>query len=201
VSQAALASPPASGHRITAWFSKPAGGPIRTRVVFVLACVLGLDNADLGSVGAIAGKLEHALSLSNTELGLLAATPSICAALMTVPMGVLADRTSRARLLWMTMLAWSAAEALSGFSGSYVMLLPVRGRVSHAGPNGTHGFGANATAHRLQLAFLTLLITLALGGVLTFLATRTYPRDVATARASETDTASEAHTPRLPQAA
>ena len=70
--------------------------------------------ADLGSVGAVAAKLERALSLTNTELGLLAAAPAICSALLTVPMGVLVDRANRVRLLWITMLAWSAAQALSG---------------------------------------------------------------------------------------
>jgi MFS family permease len=94
--------------------------------VFLLGCVLGLASADLGSVGAIAGQLEHALSLTNTELGLLAAAPAICAALATVPMGVLADRSRRVRLLWITMLAWSAGEALSGVAPSFQVLLLIR---------------------------------------------------------------------------
>ncbi len=112
--------------RIFAWWLDLAGGPIRGRVVFVLACVLGLDTADLGSVGAIAGKLEHALSLSNTDIGILAAAPAVCSALATLPMGVLADRASRVRLLWITTLLWTAAEAISGFSQSFQMLLLVR---------------------------------------------------------------------------
>ncbi|HLY48492.1 MAG TPA: MFS transporter [Solirubrobacteraceae bacterium] len=94
--------------------------------MFLLACVLGLDTADVGSVGAIAAKLEHALSISNTQLGLLAAAPSICAAVITLPMGILTDRTNRVRLLWITMLAWSAAQAFSGFSQSFEMLLLIR---------------------------------------------------------------------------
>ncbi len=108
------------------WWRDIAGGPVRARVVLLLACVLGLDTADLGSLGAIAGKLEHALSLSNTELGLLAATPSICSALATVPMGIIADRARRVRLLWITMFTWSVAEVLSGASRSFEMLLVVR---------------------------------------------------------------------------
>jgi hypothetical protein len=47
------------------------------------------------------------------------------------------------------------------------------------------GYSTTANAHGLELAFLVLLITLAVGGVLTFRAMRTYPRDVATAGASE----------------
>jgi hypothetical protein len=62
---------------------------------------------------------------------------------------------------------------------------------ARASTNGTHGFGANANAHGLRLAFLILLSTLALGGILTLFATRTYPRDVATALASESATAQD----------
>lgn len=103
-----------------------AGGPLRAKVVVLLACVLGLESADIGSVGSIAGKLEHALHLSNTQLGLLAATPSVCAALATLPMGVLTDRTKRVRLLWITMLGWTVAQAASGLAGSFEMLLLTR---------------------------------------------------------------------------
>jgi hypothetical protein len=59
---------------------------------------------------------------------------------------------------------------------------------SHAGAQ--HGFDANASAAGLHATFLVLLAALALGGLLTFRARRTYPRDVATALASEEATAS-----------
>ncbi len=116
----------AAAHSVLGWWLNLAGGTVRAKVLFLLACVLALDFADVGTVGAIAGQLEHALSLSNTQLGLLAAIPSICSALVTVPMGVLVDRTGRVRLLWVTMLVWSAAQAISGFSQSFTMLLLIR---------------------------------------------------------------------------
>jgi MFS family permease len=72
---------------------------------------------------------------------------------------------------------------------------------AHLAPGDAHGFGANANANGLHLAFLILLVTLALGGILTFLATRTYARDTATALASEAETASDGHSTRLPTAA
>lgn len=112
--------------RASAWGMDVAGGPARAKAVFLLGCVLGLSQADLGTIGAIAGNLEKALSLSNTQFGLLAATPALVAGLATVPMGVLVDRSSRVRLLWITMLAWSATEAVSGFSSSFGMLLLTR---------------------------------------------------------------------------
>lgn len=53
------------------------------------------------------------------------------------------------------------------------------------GSAGQHGLGSGASAAGLRLAFLILCATLVLGGQLTFRARRTYPRDVATAIASE----------------
>ena len=50
---------------------------------------------------------------------------------------------------------------------------------------GQHGFGANASPVGLHAALLILLVTLGAGGLLTLRAQRTYPRDVATATASE----------------
>jgi hypothetical protein len=60
---------------------------------------------------------------------------------------------------------------------------------SSAHATGQHGFGANASAAGLHATFLILIALLALGGLLTFRALRTYPRDVATALASEEATA------------
>jgi MFS family permease len=60
---------------------------------------------------------------------------------------------------------------------------------AHPSSSGQHGFGANANAHGLRLAFLIMLATLAAAGVLTFMARRTFPRDVATAVASEQESA------------
>ena len=53
---------------------------------------------------------------------------------------------------------------------------------------GQHGFGSGASPDGLHYALLVLLVTLTAGGLLTFAATRTYPRDVATASASERQT-------------
>lgn len=58
--------------------------------------------------------------------------------------------------------------------------------------SGQHGFGATASAPGLHGAFLILLIMLAAGGLVMFRAMRTYPRDVATATASERETAATA---------
>jgi MFS family permease len=102
------------------------GGPARTRVIVLFACVLALDTADLASLGAVAGQLKLALHLHNTELGVLAAAPSLVGAVFTLPLGVLADRVRRVPLLALSTAIWAIAMALSGASSSFAMLLVVR---------------------------------------------------------------------------
>lgn len=108
------------------------GGRARGQAVFLLAVVLALDTADLGTIGSIAAPLESSLALSNTELGLLAAIPSIASALATVPFGIAVDRVNRVRLLWISMLAWSLIEGLSAAAGSFDALLLIRVAVGTA---------------------------------------------------------------------
>jgi hypothetical protein len=47
------------------------GGAASTRVILVLAGMLGLSSADVATVGASATELRHSLAISNTDLGLL----------------------------------------------------------------------------------------------------------------------------------
>jgi MFS family permease len=115
-----------AGRRGWAWWRRLAGGPARATAILLLATVLGLDNADLGSIGSTASTLERSLSLSNGELGLLAAIPSLCAALLTLPFGALTDRTRRVRVLWVAMLVWGAAQLASAGAGSFGQLLLIR---------------------------------------------------------------------------
>jgi MFS family permease len=106
-------------HRIT-------GGPDRTRVVMLFACVLALESADLATVGAVAPQLQASLGISETQLGLLAAVPTLIGALATVPFGALADRVTRTRLLAGAILIWAATMALSAAAPDYQWLLLTR---------------------------------------------------------------------------
>jgi MFS family permease len=102
------------------------GGALRGKILLLLACVLALDTADTSMIGAIAGRLETALRLSNTDLELLASVPSIFAAVATVPIGVLADRVMRVRLLAIGALVWTMAMAACGLTRSFETLLLTR---------------------------------------------------------------------------
>ncbi len=114
------------------------GGPARRRVIVLLACVLGLQSADVGTIAAIADKLEHVFRIGNPGLGLLVTVSALMGAAGTVPMGAVADRFPRVRVLSIAVAFWALAQAATGFSNSYVTLLVVRvalgAGVAAAGP-------------------------------------------------------------------
>jgi MFS family permease len=67
--------------------------------------------------------LKAALSLSDTQIGALNGIAlSLMAALAAFPLAWLADRVERRMLLWVCVLAWSAATAACGFAQTYPQL-------------------------------------------------------------------------------
>jgi MFS family permease len=113
------------------------GGPARTTVVVLFACVLALESADLTTVGALGPQLQSSLHVSNTELGLLAAVSTLVGGIMTLPFGVLTDRVRRVNLLSVTVATWALAMVVSATSQSYEWLLLSRvglGAVTAAAP-------------------------------------------------------------------
>lgn len=102
------------------------GGPARLRVIVLLAGVLSLQSADIGTVGALAAQLERSFRLDNTQLGLLITATAAVGAITCLPMGVLADRGNRARWLAGLIILWSLAMVVSALARSYTMLLATR---------------------------------------------------------------------------
>jgi MFS family permease len=102
------------------------GGAQRTRVIVVLAAVLGLSGADAATVGALASELRHGLHITNTDIGLLVAVSSLVGAIATLPFGVLADRVRRTRVLGATIVLWGAAMLWSATASSFTDLLWTR---------------------------------------------------------------------------
>jgi MFS family permease len=82
----------ATPDRIWERVSRVAGGRARARVVLLLACILGMDTADVA----------------------------------TVPVGVYADRVNRVRMTWISMIVWTIAQAASGVSQTFEILLLIR---------------------------------------------------------------------------
>ncbi|GAA2333450.1 MFS transporter [Dactylosporangium salmoneum] len=108
-----------SRHRFEVAF----GGRARTRIVLLLSAVLALSTADAGMVGALARQLEAAFGISHAGLGLVAAVSSGFGAFIAMPVGVLADRVARVRLLVMSVGLWSVALVAGGAAQSYLWLL------------------------------------------------------------------------------
>jgi predicted MFS family arabinose efflux permease len=108
-----------SNDRLTATI----GGRARRKAVILLASVLALSGADVGAISALAPQLESAFRVNNTGIGLLVTVSTLVGALATMPVGVLADRMNRTRLLSISILVWGATELISGFAMSFVMLL------------------------------------------------------------------------------
>ncbi|HEY5694827.1 MAG TPA: MFS transporter [Gaiellaceae bacterium] len=102
------------------------GGEERTRVIIVLAAILGLSGADVATVGASAQELRHGLGITNTDVGLLVAVSSLVGALASLPFGVLADRVRRTRVLGATIVLWGVAMLWSATASNFTELLWAR---------------------------------------------------------------------------
>ncbi|AZI58217.1 MFS transporter [Nakamurella antarctica] len=100
-----------------------AGGRSQLRTVGLLSGALALAAGDQTIVGAVAPDLKVALGVDNTAVGLLITAASLVGAATTLPFGMLADRTTRVRLLTLCVLSWSASIVVAGFAPNYVTLL------------------------------------------------------------------------------
>ncbi|HET8979205.1 MAG TPA: MFS transporter [Solirubrobacteraceae bacterium] len=103
--------------------SAAVGGDRRAWAIVLLAVSLAISDADLATVGAVAGELERHLHISNVQVGLLATSTAIVGALATVPVGALSDRVPRVPLLMVSVVLWAGAMVMSALSSSYEMLL------------------------------------------------------------------------------
>src|SRR5579864_6555582 len=102
------------------------GGPARRKAIVLLAAVLALSGADVGAISALAPQLESAFRVNNTGIGLLVTLSTLVGAIATMPVGVLADRMNRTRILSISILVWGATELMSGFCVSFMMLILTR---------------------------------------------------------------------------
>jgi MFS family permease len=102
------------------------GGEERTRVIILLAAVLGLSGADAATVGASASELRSGLHITNTDIGLLVAVSSLVGAVASLPFGVLADRVTRTRVLGLTIVTWGVAMLWSATASNFTELLWTR---------------------------------------------------------------------------
>jgi predicted MFS family arabinose efflux permease len=98
----------------------------RQRVLLVLVLILSLDYGDRTLIGALGPTLERTFHSGPADLGILAAAFSFVSAGATIPLGILADRVNRTRLLGISVIIWVAAIVATGASVTFTMLLSSR---------------------------------------------------------------------------
>jgi MFS family permease len=107
-------------------FTARVGGPVRVRVILLLASVLALSAADTGAVAAVAPSMEAALHIGNVQIGLLVTVSALASATGMLPVGWVTDRANRTRMITAAVALWGVAEIASACSPDFVFLLAMR---------------------------------------------------------------------------
>jgi MFS family permease len=92
----------------------------------VLFLVNVLNFYDRNAMGAVLEPLRREFHLSDAQLGAIPTAFVIIYALAGPPLGLLADRWSRKRLLALGVAAWAGLTAMGGLSTGYAMLFVTR---------------------------------------------------------------------------
>ncbi|MFV1999139.1 MAG: MFS transporter, partial [Acidimicrobiia bacterium] len=93
---------------------------VYTIVVFVV--LASLDNAAIALIPSMIPQLRESFGVGTAALGILTGAQVLMTAVTAVGWGYLADQKDRKRLLLWGTIIWSAAMALSAFTGSFAGL-------------------------------------------------------------------------------
>ncbi len=124
------------------------GTPRRTAVIppqgwyalGILTLVYAFNIADRFVVSALIEPIKHELRLSDTAIGFLTGTAlAIFYTGMGIPLGMIADRVDRRKLIAVSLGVWSLMTALSGMAGNFIQLLLARIGVGTGEAGGTPG--------------------------------------------------------------
>ena len=93
-------------------------------VVFVLLLVAIMNFADRAILNVLAQPIKEDLHLTDTDLGILQGLGfAILYSVLGIPLGMLAERTSRTRLLAGCIAIWSVMTATCGLASSFTTML------------------------------------------------------------------------------
>lgn len=96
----------------------------RRWLVFVLLLVAIFNFADRAILAVLAQPIKEDLQLTDTDLGLLQGLGfAILYSVLGVPLGMLAERINRTRLLAICIAVWSAMTVACGFANSFLTML------------------------------------------------------------------------------
>src|SRR5580698_1584355 len=90
--------------------------------LFVLFVINLLNFFDRQLLGALGEPIRKEFHLSDTALGLLGTVATLMYALVGLPLGRLADKWYRTRLIAIGTAAWSLLTGFSGLAQNYIQL-------------------------------------------------------------------------------
>lgn len=99
----------------------------RNYAILLLMVIYTINYIDRTIINTIAEPLKNELGLSDTQLGLLTGTAfGILYSVFGVVIGYVSDRVSRARVIALSLFAWSLMTCLCGLASSFALLLAAR---------------------------------------------------------------------------
>lgn len=138
----------------------------------VLIAINVLNFYDRNVTGALAEPVRKEFHLTDTEIGFLGSIFIWLYALVGVPLGSVADRWSRKKLLAGGIVVWSALTGLTALAATYTMLLGTRlgfavGEAAVA-PTATSWIGDLFPASKRAAPLALFMIGVPMGGALAF---------------------------------
>ncbi len=95
-------------------------GAVYATVVLCLVVALGTADAQLRTL--LLQPLKHDLSMTDTQFGQLGVAAGVCAVLAAFPLGWLADRVDRRRVMAACVVVWSGATLAAGMAQNFAEL-------------------------------------------------------------------------------
>jgi MFS family permease len=138
----------------------------------VLVAINVLNFYDRQVAGAVVEPIRKEFHLTDTQIGLLNTVSLILYGLVGLPLGLLADRVSRKKLLAVGIVVWTAFTACARWINSYSFLLISRLGVgvgeATAAPTATSWIGDLFPAERRSKPLALFMLGVPVGGALSF---------------------------------
>jgi MFS family permease len=149
--------------------------PLLSVPLAILFLVNVLNFYDRQALGAVIEPLRREFHLSDTQLGALTTVFTLLYAFAGLPLGRLADRWSRRKLLAIGTAVWAGLTGLGGLAASYAALLVTRLGVgigeAVCAPAATSWIGDIVPPARRARAMAAFMMAVPVGGMLSFAVT------------------------------
>lgn len=140
--------------------------------VFVLFGINILNFYDRNLAGALAEPVRKEFGLSDTDIGFMGSLFIWIYALIGVPLGIVADRWSRKKLMLLGVMVWTSMTALGGMANSFQFLLMTRLGVgvgeAVCAPAATSWLGDLFPPHQRSRVLALFMLGVPVGGALTY---------------------------------